>query len=98
IKSFVSNLATGQPVLTTESLFEFTDRIMNPHFPKKAKAAPVLPPEPHLSDSDEPTVQEVSRARAIFNASQDLKPFNPADFDFAMDEEPSIDLTSLAPG
>jgi hypothetical protein len=98
IKSFVSNLVTGQPVLTTESLFEFTDRIMNPHFPKKAKAAPVLPPEPHLSDSDEPTVQEVSRARAIFNASQDLKPFNPADFDFAMDEEPSIDLTSLAPG
>ena len=98
IKSFVSNLATGQPVLTTESLFEFTDRIMNPHFPKKAKAAAVPTQEAHLSDSDQPTVQEVSRARAIFNASQDLKPFNPADFEFAMDEEPSMDLTSLAPG
>ena len=39
-----------------------------------------------------PLQQEVSRARAIFNASEEAKPFDPADFDFAMtDEEPSAD-------
>ncbi len=34
--------------------------------------------------------QEASRARTIFNASAEAKPFNPADLDFAMlDEEPA---------
>jgi len=98
IKSFVSNLITAPPVLTTESVYEFTDRIMNPHFPKKGSAAPVAAPQPYPTSTDEPSAQEVSRARAIFNASQDLKPFDPADFDFAMDDEASIDVQSLAPG
>ena len=96
IKSFVSNLVTGNPVLSTESVYEFTDRIMNPHFPKKARVAPV--PAPGTSAEERPSPQEVSRARAIFNASQDLKPFDPADFDFAMDDEPSVDVQSPAPG
>src|SRR5215216_3338172 len=98
IKSFVSNLATGNPVLSTENVFEFTDRIMNPHFPKKTRSAPAPMPAPPPSSDEGPSPQEVSRARAIFNASQDLKPFDPADFEFAMDDETSMDATSLAPG
>jgi nuclease-like protein len=102
IKSFVSNLATGQPVLSTESVFDFTDRIMNPHFPKKARIAPVVAPvpapQPPTAWEEQASPQEVSRARAIFNASQDLKPFDPADFDFAMDDEPASEVASLAPG
>ena len=36
--------------------------------------------------------QSVSRARAIFDAAEEVKPFNPADFDFAMvDEETALD-------
>jgi hypothetical protein len=31
--------------------------------------------------------QNVSRARAIFSAAEEAKPFDPADFDFAMAEE-----------
>jgi hypothetical protein len=36
---------------------------------------------------NQPPPQEVSRARAIFNAAEEAKPFNPADFDFAMADE-----------
>jgi hypothetical protein len=46
-------------------------------------------------DTQPPASQRVSRARAIFDASEEAKPFNPADFDFAMmDEEPAMDSLS----
>jgi hypothetical protein len=97
IKAFVSNLATGQPVMSSENVYELTERIINPHPPKpKVLPAPVPTPapEPRASWEDEPqSPQEVSRARAIFDASQDAKPFDPADFDFAMDEEPNFEIT-----
>ncbi len=49
-----------------------------------------------MTESQSP--QEVSRARAIFNASQEVKPFDPADFDFAMnEEEPSFEITPAGP-
>lgn len=91
VKSFVSNLVTGQPVLSPESVYEFTERILNPHPPRRKPAAVSHTPSP--APSEEPTPQEVSRARAIFEASQDVKPFDPADFDFAMEEEPSFEIT-----
>ncbi|HSL29278.1 MAG TPA: hypothetical protein VK900_08785, partial [Anaerolineales bacterium] len=41
-------------------------------------------------EDTQPPGQSVSRARAIFNAAEEAKPFDPADFDFAMlDEEPA---------
>lgn len=92
IKSFVSSLASGRPVLSNEDVFEFTERIINPHPPKKQTAV-----SPELEQ--EPPQQEVSRARAIFDASEQAKPFDPGDFDFSMvDEEPSLDITPGAPG
>jgi hypothetical protein len=90
VRSFVSNLAGGQPVLTAEKVFELTDRILNPHLPRKASRAVTRVAEP--PPDGEQTPQEVSRARAIFDASQDLKPFDPADFDFAMEDDISFDL------
>jgi hypothetical protein len=91
VKSFVSNLAAAQPVLSPESVFEFTERILNPHRPRKKTAA--VPRASAPPPTEERTPQEVSRARAIFDASQDVKPFDPADFDFAMEEEPSFEIT-----
>lgn len=89
IKSFVSGLATGQPVLRTEAVHEFTERIVNPRSPKKETMASRAASE---DVKTKPPVQEVSRARAIFNAAEEAKPFNPADFDFAMvDEEASLE-------
>lgn len=92
IKSFVANLAGGRPVLSTETVFELTERLLNPH-PPKTKAAVSAISEPDTAPGQQTSQQEISRARAIFNASEEAKPFNPADFDFAMDEEePSIDV------
>lgn len=91
VKSYVSSLAAGQPVLTPEKVFELTDRLLNPHPPRKASrpaAARAVQPPP----AGEYTPEDVSRARAIFDASQDLKPFDPADFDFAMQDGTPLDV------
>ncbi|MGZ9221046.1 MAG: hypothetical protein ACXW4Q_02970, partial [Anaerolineales bacterium] len=86
---FVSGLATGQHVLSPEAVHEFTERILNPRSPKKELVSLQIT-EPHAArQQDEPAQQEVSRARAIFNASENLKPFDPADFDFAMTDDES---------
>ncbi|RPI90049.1 MAG: NERD domain-containing protein [Chloroflexi bacterium] len=99
IKSFASGLATGRPVLSLEAVHEFTERIVEPHPPRKEAAAP--PSAPGLPASWEqqtvPPQQEVSRARAIFNASQEAKPVDPTDLDFAMfDEEPAMEAAAPA--
>jgi Nuclease-related domain len=86
IKSFVTGLATGTPVLRAEAVHEFTERIINPR-PKKE----IMPGTPAiLEEKTQPP--QVSRARAIFDASEEAKPFNPADFDFEMvDEEAAME-------
>lgn len=98
IKSFVSGLSGGRPLLSPEAVHEYTERIVNPRSPKKASVT-VPAPQPRASlEQDEPGQQTASRARAIFDASENLKPFNPADFDFAMmDEELSAEGVSSDP-
>lgn len=98
IKSFVSGLASGPPVLSPEAVHEYTERIVNPRSQKKASVtAPAPPPRTGL-EQDQPSEETVSRARAIFDASENLKPFDPADFEFAMtDEEPSAEGLSSSP-
>lgn len=103
IKAFVSGLSAGRPLLSPEAVHEYTERIVNPRPARKEKAR--VPPEitqPHAAlqreQLSQPTVETVSRARAIFDASENLKPFDPADFEFAMTEaEPAADegLTAL---
>jgi hypothetical protein len=91
IKSFAASLNTGAPVLRSEAVHEFTDRIINPRSPKKAAPIPAF-----LEEKTKPP-QEVSRARAIFHASEEAKPFDVADFDFAMiDEEAPLESSSMA--
>lgn len=87
IKSFVAGLSTATPVLRAEAVHEFTERIVNPRPPRKS-AAPGLPAT--TEEKTEPP-QNVSRARAIFDAAEEAKPFDPADFDFAMDEEMAME-------
>jgi len=89
IKAFVNGLATGRPVMSNEQAHDFSERILNPRV-KREPAAPLPEPEPRAAweqGYDEPVQQpEASRARAIFNASEEAKPFDPADFDFALAE------------
>jgi hypothetical protein len=99
VKSFVSGLATSRPILKAEAVHEFTERIVNPRSPKKD--APVTPAPQQLASDAVPTQPppqggEISRARAIFSASEEAKPFDPADFDFAMVDEEAA-LKALTP-
>ena len=96
IKSYVSSLATGRPVLGTEMIYELSERIVNPRPSKKETPAPAAPKLP--ADEYEPPYQpEVSRARAIFDAAEESKPFNPSDFDFAMDDAEPMDAAPASP-
>lgn len=95
IKSFVMNLASANPALSNEQAFEYTERLVNPR-PSKKRTPAAAPVEPQPSEPQSPP-QEVSRARAIFNASQDAKPFNPSDFDFAMDDDQPLDFMPAEP-
>ena len=89
IKSFVTGLTTAHAVLSPEQVFDYTERLLNPRVPKKVSISPNTAPAQGTAP------QEVSRARAIFNASEEARPFDAADFDFAMsDEEPSIEVGS----
>ena len=91
VKSFVSGLATGTPALRAEAVHEFTERIINPRPAKKGTASSASPEQPAISEEKTQPPQDASRARAIFSASEEVKPFNPADFDFSMvDEEESL--------
>ena len=97
IKSFVTGLQTSDRVLSAEAVHEFTERIINPRPVKKATGISPDMPAPAWQEekTQPPSGQQVSRARAIFDASEEAKPFNPADFDFAMvDEEPPVDTLS----
>ena len=90
IKSFVTGLSTAGRVLSAEAVHEFTERLINPRPVRKATAgAPAAMPRAAWEEekTQPPPGQQVSRARAIFDASGEAKPFDPADFDFAMVEE-----------
>ncbi len=94
IKSFAAGLASAPPVLSADAARDLAERIVNPRSPKKeAPGSPV--PAATMSAAAEamtiPPPQETSRARTIFNASAEAKPFNPAELDFAMqEEEPAV--------
>lgn len=90
IKSFVTGLSSAGRVLSAEAVHEFTERIVNPRpVRKETGAAPAAMPRPAWEEekTQPPPGQQASRARAIFDASEEAKPFNPADFDFAMADE-----------
>ena len=97
IKPFATSLATAQRVLSAEAVHEFTERIVNPRPPKKeGVAAPVPRAAWEEEKTQPPQSQQASRARAIFDASEEAKPFNPADFDFEMVDEAEV-MDTLAP-
>jgi hypothetical protein len=99
VKSFVSGLATANPVLKVEAVHEFTERIINPRLRYWVASASRGRMQPASQENKtQPPQKETSRARAIFNAAEEAKPFNPADFDFAMvDEEAALETLTASP-
>lgn len=96
IRTFVAGLKSGEPKLRADATLEFVERITNPR-PARVKpaptpsASPAVAPRPAQSTPPQakPEAQNVSRARAIFNAAEEAKPLNPNDFDFALAEDES---------
>ena len=95
VKSFVSGLVTSSPVLSVQAAHDFADHIVNPRPPRKESAMASTPSLEPQQPVDEAAQKEVSRARAIFNAAEAAKPFDPADFDFSMMDE-SAEMESNA--
>jgi hypothetical protein len=85
VKSYVANLLTAQPVLRAESVYEFTERLINPAPPRKAAAPAAAVAQ--LEPAAVPVNPVAARAQAIFKASEEAQPFDAANFDFAMMDE-----------
>jgi hypothetical protein len=86
VKSFVANLVIAQPTLRPESVYEFTERLINPR-PVHKPVAPVAAAAALAEPAAAPIDPVAARAQAIFKAAEEVKPFDPADFDFAMAED-----------
>ena len=88
VRQFAASLTQARPVLKPELVYDISDRIITP----RAKAAPAEPPPVVAPEYIPPGVQPPepeeapSRARAIFHAAEEAKPFDPADLEFAFDE------------
>lgn len=100
IKSFVAGLGKSGPVFNALAVNELVDRILEPRSPKKTTVSPASAPRAVPMREEQPAPsggQNVSRARAIFDASEEAKPFNPSDFDFAMTGgEPDLEALQSA--
>jgi hypothetical protein len=88
VRQFAASLLQARPVLKPELVFDIADHIVTPR-PKVATAEPepvvtpeYIPPGMQVVEPDEAP----ARARAIFHAAEDAKPFDPADLEFAFDE------------
>ena len=67
------------------------DRIINPRKPKKDDEPEVDPPSPEATQGQ--ADPELSRASAIFAASEEAQPFDPNDLGFAFEEDTGLDAS-----
>lgn len=77
IKQFVGALLQAQPLMSTGAIYDLADEIIDPNLRKEMRAAP--PPEE--------TEKPVSRARAIFDAAERAKEFDPRQLGFAFEDD-----------
>ncbi len=99
VRQFAASLLQARPILRPDQIIEVSDHILTPK-PKAVSLQPeepktneyYLPPglrDPEPEPGDQPSEQQTeppSRARAIFHAAEEAKPFDPADLEFAFDE------------
>jgi hypothetical protein len=96
VKQFAGSLLQARPILKTELVYDLAERIITPR-PKAAPQGPSQTPEPEVpsyatAQVAQVPVQESSRARAIFHAAEEAKPFDPADLSFAYDEKAADEI------
>ena len=84
IRQFAGSLLQARAVLKPELVYDIAERIVTP----RPKLSPEEQPTPDATPAT-PEVDELgapARARAIFHAAEESKPFDPADLSFDFDE------------
>lgn len=79
IKQWASSLLQLRPIWRADYIHDLADRIIKPRPPEPPQPTPV---ERSLEDLQ----PAPSRAKAIFDASEQVQPFNPEDLRFALEE------------
>ena len=105
VKQWAASLLQARPVLRTGAVFDVVDRLLNPlDKPPPLEAAPAQPAAQPTADTAAPTTpgdEPARRARLIFHAAEEAKPFDPADLNFEFDEKASNEvpeeLSELSP-
>lgn len=94
IRQFAGSLLQARPILKPEIVIDVAERIVTPRQKQMAVPEPAemeqriyLPPSLRDEPEAEGEEAEPSRARAIFHAAEESKPFDPADLNFAYDEK-----------
>src|SRR5258708_5646796 len=90
VKQFAGSLLQAQILLRSEAVYDLADKIVTPR--PKIEAPPDAGGEvPAPAVKDAPP----SRAQAIFQASQDVKPIDPSEMSFAFDENAAQGETNI---
>jgi len=89
IRQFGASLLQARPILRSEAIYEVVDHLINP----RSKAAS-LQPEPLQAPVEvmQKPDEAPQRARAIFQAAEEAKPFDPADLSFVFDEHGTAEV------
>jgi len=83
LERWAASVENAAPIFTLETAHELADRIVNPRPPKQEEAV-VKTPETFEEE------REQSRARAIFDSSEEASSFDPAEIEFAFEEGESL--------
>lgn len=88
VERWGASLESAAPVFTLETAHELADRIVNPRPAKKEEqeGGTVKSAQESLEDA------EHSRASAIFRASEEAQPFDPAELEFAFQEGDDLEV------
>ena len=84
LERWAASLESAAPVFTLETAYELADRIVNPRPPKKEE-------QPAPQPEEEP---ELSRAGAIFAATDEAESFSPDELGFAFEEGEGLEVPS----
>jgi hypothetical protein len=96
IKQFAGSLLQTRPILKPEQIPDLVDHIINPRPRRATQPGDLLQSVPGAAaPADEPKEESgeaPQRARAIFQAAEESKPFDPADLSFEFNENASTDV------
>jgi len=95
IKQFAASILQARPVFSAEYIYDLADRIVTPPESGPAMPSPAPPAMPQAAPVATTSENPVARAHAIFNASEQVQPFNPSDLGLALQSESAVQPQSV---